>query len=296
MNKTTLTFPSHDLWCEADLYFPDEEERPPVVIMGHGFGAERNFGTASTIRAFVDLGLAVFIFDYRYFGGSQGEPRQLIGSEISLQDWQSALAFVRNLEAVDGDRIAIWGSSFGGGHVLVTAATDHAIRAVIAQVPHCDSRSLVKNTPLLKSLRALGHALLDKLLSLVGLCHRVPIIGNPGEGFAALDFPGWKSQYLRLANQSKSWHNAMPARSLLKIANYNPVDTVDAIRCPVLILNGEFDGGIPREDVLRTVKAIKTCRHIEYPVDHFDLYDGWDYNDSAVAEQCRFLSEILLAR
>ena len=291
MNKTTLTFPSQDLWCEADLYFPEEVECPPVVVMGHGYGAERDFGTHSTIAAFVALGVAVFIFDYRHFGGSQGEPRQLIDPDISLQDWRSALAFVRNLEAVDGDRIALWGSSYGGGHVLTTAASDHAVAAVMALVPHCDSRTLMKTTPPLKTLAAIGHGLLDKLVSLLGFCHRVPIVGNRGEGFAALDFPNWKDEYLRLAAQSTSWRNAMPARSLLKGVNYNPIDSVADIQCPVLILSGEFDGGITRQDVLRTVAIVPDCRHVEYAADHFDLYEGWEYNDSAVDEQCRFLRE-----
>lgn len=292
MNKTTLTFPSQGLWCEADLYFPDEAECPPVIVMGHGYGAERDFGTHSNIEAFVELGLAVFIFDYRYFGGSQGEPRQLIDPDVSLQDWRAALAFVRNLEAIDGDRIALWGSSYGGGHVLTTAAQDKAVMAVIAQVPHCDGRTIMQSTPLAKTLAALGHGLLDKLLSLVGGCHTVAIVGERGEGFAALDFPGWKQQYLKLASHSSSWRNAMPARSLLKGANYNPVDLVADIQCPVLILSGEFDGGILRDDVQRTVAAIPNCRHSEYSADHFDLYEGWEHNAQAVAEQCRFLRTI----
>lgn len=292
MNKTTITFPSHELWCEADLYFPDEIESPPVVVMGHGFGAERTFGTASTIAAFVEMGLAVCVFDYRYFGGSQGEPRQLIDADVCLQDWQSALAFVRNLEAVDGDRIALWGSSYGGGHVITTAATDHSVKGVIAQVPHCDSSSLRKNTPLAKGLTAVAHALLDKFLSIFGGCHTVPILGERGKGFAVLDFPGWKQQYLRLASHSSSWRNAMPARSLLKGSLYSPIDHAVDVQCPVLLLSGEFDSGVPHEDVQRMAATLKQCRHISYPIDHFDLYDGWEYNAPAVEEQCRFLREI----
>ena len=84
----------------------------------------------------------------------------------------------------------------------------------------------------------------------------------------------------------------MPARSLLKGAGYNPVDCAAAVRCPVLILSGERDGGIDREDVRRTVSALSNCRHVEYPADHFDLYEGWEYSDSAVLEQCRFLREV----
>jgi Metallo-beta-lactamase superfamily/Acetyl xylan esterase (AXE1) len=39
------------------------------------------------------------------------------------------------LPEVDADRIGVWGTSYAGGHVLVLAATDRRIRAVVAQVP-----------------------------------------------------------------------------------------------------------------------------------------------------------------
>ena len=36
---------------------------------------------------------------------------------------------------VDAGRIGVWGTSYAGGHVLVLAATDRRIRAVVSQVP-----------------------------------------------------------------------------------------------------------------------------------------------------------------
>jgi cephalosporin-C deacetylase-like acetyl esterase len=40
------------------------------------------------------------------------------------------------LDGIDPERIGIWGTSFAGGHVLVVAATDRRVRAIVSQVPH----------------------------------------------------------------------------------------------------------------------------------------------------------------
>jgi alpha/beta superfamily hydrolase len=42
--------------------------------MAHGFGAERTFGLEPFAERFAEAGLATFLFDYRCFGDSEGEP------------------------------------------------------------------------------------------------------------------------------------------------------------------------------------------------------------------------------
>ncbi|MFC7613982.1 alpha/beta hydrolase [Actinokineospora soli] len=55
-----------------------------------------------------------------------------------LDDWRAALAYGRSLPEVDPDRIALWGTSFGGGHALRIASEDHGVAAVVAQCPFTD--------------------------------------------------------------------------------------------------------------------------------------------------------------
>jgi hypothetical protein len=42
--------------------------------------------------------IAALAFDYRHFGDSDGEPRQLLDIGRQLEDWRAALVFVRSLE------------------------------------------------------------------------------------------------------------------------------------------------------------------------------------------------------
>src|SRR5439155_26999751 len=85
---------------------------------------------------FAAAGIATFVFDCRHFGDSDGEPRHLLSIRRQLADWRAAIASVRMVDVVDAGRIALWGTSFSGGHVLTIAAHNRGILAVVAQSPH----------------------------------------------------------------------------------------------------------------------------------------------------------------
>jgi alpha/beta superfamily hydrolase len=100
-------------------------------------GAQKDMGLHQYACAFVTGGLAVLVFDYRTFGGSEGEPRQWVSPARHCEDWQSAVDFVRQQlsDQVDVSRMCLWGTSFAGGHVLATAANNPAhVVAVVSQV------------------------------------------------------------------------------------------------------------------------------------------------------------------
>lgn len=133
-----VSFLSAGVRCAAWLYLPAAGVRPPLVVMGHGLGATRQMRLDAYASRFTQAGMAVLVFDYRYLGDSEGAPRQLIDIRKQLDDWHAALAYARTLSCIDRTRIALWGSSFGGGHVLQAAAEDRSVRAVISQAPFTD--------------------------------------------------------------------------------------------------------------------------------------------------------------
>jgi fermentation-respiration switch protein FrsA (DUF1100 family) len=90
---------------------------------------------------FARAGLASFIFDYRTFGGSEGEPRHWASPKRHLEDYVSAVQFIKSelRDVVDVNRINLWGVSFSGGHVLSLAGSSlrNNITSVVAQVCVC---------------------------------------------------------------------------------------------------------------------------------------------------------------
>ncbi|BDT92496.1 hypothetical protein IFM12275_24720 [Nocardia sputorum] len=153
VRRREVSFTSGQDECTAWLYTaPDLNGPRPMVIMGHGLGAVREMRLDAYAERFVDAGWSVLVFDYRHLGASGGAPRQLLDIGRQRADWHAALAFVRTLPEVDVDRIALWGSSFGGGHVLQVASEDTRIAAVVAQCPFTDGpaslRSRIRTGPL----------------------------------------------------------------------------------------------------------------------------------------------------
>jgi len=122
------------------LYTPtDTTEQPlPCLVMEHGFSAVKEMGLDSFGEAFVaNLKLVVLIFDNRGFGASDagaGQPRLEIIPSDQISDFSDAITYAQSLPEVDSKNVGIWGSSYSGGHVLVVAATDKRVKAVISQV------------------------------------------------------------------------------------------------------------------------------------------------------------------
>src|SRR3954454_24924050 len=112
MERAEVRFASGDADCAAWLYRP--EAPAPLLVMGHGLGAVREMRLDAYAECFAAAGFAALVFDYRHFGASGGEPRQLLDIRRQLADWAAALAYARGLEGVDAARIALWGTSFGG--------------------------------------------------------------------------------------------------------------------------------------------------------------------------------------
>src|SRR5512134_341413 len=179
MARSEITFTSSGQRCAAWLYVPDGATEPlPCVVMAHGFGGTRSDGLPAFAERFVGAGLAALVFDYRHFGDSEGEPRQLIDIAKQLEDWTAAIAYARTRPEVDGARIALWGSSFSGGHVVPTAVRDGQVRAVVSQGPFADGpRQVASFSPAL-NLKVTFHALRDQLRALFRRPpHYVPIVG-----------------------------------------------------------------------------------------------------------------------
>jgi len=118
--------------------FAGEDGRRPCVVLAHGFAGTVDSGLRPFAERFAAAGLDALAFDYRHFGASEGEPRQLLSIPRQLEDYAAAIAFARSLQDVDADRIVLWGSSFSGGHVVAAAAADARVAAAISQVPGMD--------------------------------------------------------------------------------------------------------------------------------------------------------------
>ncbi|NUP63353.1 MAG: alpha/beta hydrolase, partial [Nonomuraea sp.] len=108
------------------------------VIMAGGGGVTKEPGTDPFAGPFHEAGFTVLAFDYRRLGESGGRPRQVVRMKEQVADWRAAITFAATLPGVDPARIALWGFSLSGGHVLRVAAGDPRVAAAVAQTPNAD--------------------------------------------------------------------------------------------------------------------------------------------------------------
>jgi len=281
-------FTSEGVRCSADLYLPAGAYRPPVVVMAHGFGAERAFGLPPYARRFAERGLATYLFDYRGFGDSDGEPRNFVDAHRHLADWQAAVAHVRALHEVDGTRLALWGTSYSGGHAIVTAANDAAVTALVAQVPYVDPFGLWcwKDPGYLT--RGIAHGLWDLARAATGQSpHYVKMAGQPDE-FAVLNTPETWPGFQTLLPESSDWQNRCPARVALTTLLYRPARSAARVLCPALILIAERDSILSARASERAANRMPQAVPVVLPLGHFDIYTGEAF-EAAVEMQAEFL-------
>lgn len=269
-----LRFPCGETNCAAWLYLPPAGAKTGVVVMGHGFAGTRDVGLPLFAEHFARKGIAAFVFDYRHFGASGGSPRQLVDPWRQLDDWKAALTFVRSLDRIDSTRIALWGSSLGGGLALIAAERDGDVQCVVAQAPQIDSAMEGEATfpgawwlvrLLLVAWSDLGASAFgaDPLM--------VPAIA-PADAFGMIVDDAAFRAFGNLVRPGMRYRNAVAARSIFTFDDYNPAVQAKGIKTPVLLIASRNDRFAPFAAVEAFAKARTNVRIAEIDGDHFDIY------------------------
>lgn len=272
--------------------------RSPCIVMAHGLGGTKNMGLDLYAARFQESGMAVLAFDYRHTGQSGGEPRQLLWIPYQLEDCAGAVAFARSLEEIDAERIALWGTSLGGGHALVTAAGDDKIVCVSVQCPWLDGHETAEanltHLSFNHTLRMVGHGQRDLVRSWFGLSpHKIPIFGKPGTIALMADLHAWDV----LGEMAPDdYINEACARIAIRMDKYRPINHLSQIKCPVLLQAGDYDFALPPAVLEKAEKFLGDhVRVMHYPITHFDFYQGENF-ERAVNNQLDFFKEHLLSK
>jgi uncharacterized protein len=281
----------------AWFYLPaDTSGKVPCVVLGHGLGGTKACGLGKYASRFQQAGFAALAFDYRFFGESGGEPRQLIWIPHQLEDYRAAIAYARWRPEVDPDRIAVWGSSFSGGHAIVLASKDRRIACVASQVPGLDPHASLKEhfswAHAAQLLRLIPHGQRDMFRGWLDLSpHRVPLVGKPGT-VALMTSPQAYEQFPSLTPDG--FVNEACARIIVRADKYRPVKYARDVKCPVLLQICDRDELIPVSSAQGTIDALEKLAEVRhYPIGHFDIYFG-EHFEQAVRDQIAFFKAHLL--
>ena len=261
-----------DIWSDGtrlsgDLWYPkglQSGDKLPAVILCHGWGGLRSHLNQAYAPEFVKAGYVVLTFDYRGWGDSDSRLvikekmpapdkngmitvrvqaiRDLVDPFDQTEDIIHCIDYLFGEPGVDPDRIGLWGTSFGGGHVVYVAALDKRVKCIVSQVPSMDGSwvNLFYQPSKLATQRARGE--IDPVPQGVNKIGRL---------------------------------NGTPFLS--RIANYHPVELASYLKIPILIIVAEkeelMDNRLHGERVYNLVKGNVPAKYEVFAGTHFEIYD-----------------------
>lgn len=270
------------------LYRPAVSAAAPLVVMAHGFSAVKEMYLDRYAEAFAAAGIAALVFDNRGFGESDGPLRQEADPQQQIRDYRDAITFAETLPGVDAARLGVWGTSYSGGHVLVVAATDRRVKAVVSQVPlisgHHNMRRLIRADMIAPTQAAFAQ---DRRARYRGEAPAmIPVVSEDPLGAAVMataDSWTWFSE--TAAARAPGWRNAVTLRSVEMYTEYEPGAHIAFISpTPLLLLVADNDvvaaGDLATEAYSRArePKALITLKG-----GHFDAYTGAGFEMSSRA-------------
>jgi uncharacterized protein len=296
VDREALRFASQGASCAA-WYYPGSTGA--CVVMAGGAGVTKEPGTDRFAARFQQAGLSVLAFDHRHLGDSEGEPRQVVRIAEQLVDWRAAIAFARELGDVDEERVAIWGFSLGGGHVIRLGAMVPGLAAAIAQAPLADGRAAASNALRYTTPRALarlaGCGIADALGSRFGRSPLlIPLSGERGE-VAAVTAPdaGDADRALNPANRYAEWRQEVAARFTLGVGFYRPVRDASRVLCPLLVVAYADDQTVLAAPAVRAGREAPRGESAELPGGHYAAF--LEGHEATVDVELGFLRRHLLA-
>lgn len=205
------------------LHLPDglrKGERIAAVAMLHGFTGHKSEAHRLFVhiaRALCDAGFIVLRFDFRGSGDSDGDFEDMTVPK-EVSDASKAISFLLSLPFTDPQRIGVIGLSMGGRVAAILASRDKRVRFVVLYSA------------------ALGP-LRKKFLS--GL--KIGDLKRLEEGEAVSIGGGW---YLK-----KPFFETLDSPV--------PLQILDAIKVPVLMIHGDSDSVIPLEDSIKGYEILR---------------------------------------
>jgi len=260
-----------DIWSDGtrlsgDLWHPEGSQsggKLPTVVLCHGWGGVRSHLNQAYAPELAKAGYVVLTFDYRGWGDSDSrlvikekmpEPdksgmitvraqaiRELVDPFDQTEDIINCIDFLAGEPGVDPDRIGLWGTSFGGGHVVYVAALDKRVKCIVSQVPSMDGSwvNLYYQPSKLATQRARGE--IDPVPQNINKIGRLK--GTP---------------------------------FLSRIAKYHPVEVADQFKTPILIIVADkeelMDNKLHGERVYNLVKGNVAAKYEVFSGTHFEIY------------------------
>lgn len=308
MKKSPHNIPSEnreDFTCNSEgetlhgwFYKSAGYDKKPCIIMSHGFCGTKEGILEKYAMTFQEKGFHVITYDFRYFGQSSGEPRQLYGGKYQLEDLTHVIAYAKSRDDVNENKLIVWGTSAGAHLGIMAASTDDTIAGVIGQCgaydTDADAHYQVKQIGYGHFIKLFVHAQRDKGRSRFGLSpHMITAYGRP-KTTAMFNLPGVFENVEAISENNNSFINTLAARSLFSPKAGNTGLAAKSVRCPVLFLRCLKDTLVAPNSQAKVVENLgPLATEKDYDIDHFEIYKD-EHFKRAIRDQIDFIKDMIL--
>jgi len=269
----------------------------PVVVLAHGLSGLKEMHLDDYAEVFAEAGLNALVYDHQNFGDSDGAPRQEVDPVLHYRDFRNAITYATTRTEVDASQVGIWGTSFSGGHVLMVAAIDKRVKAVVSQVPFISGpRTLSRliRPDFVPHTRAALDG--DRLARFTGEePTMLPVITPDPMAQAVMPSTEAYEWFSKMsAERAPNWTNAMTARSLELASEYDPGSWISRIApTPLLMIVSADDVVAPFELALDAYEQAREPKQILVtPGGHFDAYSGPGFDQCSAAARDHFVKHL----
>jgi uncharacterized protein len=286
--RRDVTVMSQGLKLAAWYYVPKNlkpDEKRPAIVMAHGFSAPKEALLQNFADRFAAAGFVVTVFDYRYLGASEGEPRNQIFPTEQIEDYKNAITWTQMQKEVNPERIGVWGTSYSGAHVLQLSAFDRRVKAVVSQVMLADGPAnaarlnRADNLPLVAGFLAQDRA----QRYTTGKVNYIPVVAPEGQP-SALPTPESHDFFTKVvAASAPRWENRVTLESIEKFLEYNPAANIHRISpTPLLMVVAEDDRLTPTDLAIEAYqRAREPKKLVVFKGGHFNAYQEPGLNTTA---------------
>ncbi|MGP3591640.1 UilS family quorum-quenching N-acyl-homoserine lactonase [Vagococcus sp. WN89Y] len=264
------------------LHTPTLDDRNPVIILCQGFCGIRKILLPAFADVFAKAGFATITFDYRGFGDSEGERGRLEPAR-QIEDIHAVIAWVREQPSLDAERIGLWGTSFGGCHVIAVAAQDRRIKCVVSQLAFADGEALVTAT-MEPDEKADFIATLDKMAQKKAETGKEMMVGITrvvSDSETKAFFEQSKQHYPEIDVK-------IPFLTIRETLHYKPASYAANVFCPTLVVIAGKDTINPPEQgraLYHALAAREKVLYEEQEARHYDVYSGEYFGQIAGVER-----------
>lgn len=254
------------LQLSGRIYLPDaSNQHGGGALFCYGFGGVKEGTPVGLSQILAQAGYTVLTFDYRGFGGSEGEPGLLNPAE-QVEDAVHALEMLASLPGVNPQQIGVYGTSFGAGVAAIAAYRSTRPKALAMSVPVVSGSDWLRNLGRwweFNHLMARSRAALAKkaVTGEIEIGERLDVMLPDPESL------------VRYAEKVP-----VSVETAYHVFHHEPIDIAHRLTTPVLLFGARDDTLVPFEQTQRFYNAVV----VEKRLNAFESGNHWIVYDEGL--------------